>query len=152
MALAPNRVQIQASATLAGRTQGQVVSSAMTPLGVFQAGHGFARLCGGGGGGAGEISTPCNNILRRRWSCEEDKEDISLKVPAGIDSGSRLRVRSVRGECRLETFMHKATKGWLVIRPRTKEGVVMSWPVLPVSRGEGPARATEEDDHKPTNK
>ncbi|RZR72588.1 hypothetical protein BHM03_00014779 [Ensete ventricosum] len=46
----------------------------------------------------------------------------------------------------------KATKGWLVIRPRTKEGVVMSWPVLPVSRGEGPARATEEADHKPTNK
>ncbi|XP_039053510.1 chaperone protein dnaJ A6, chloroplastic-like [Hibiscus syriacus] len=43
-------------------------------------------------GGAGEISTPCNTCygdgrVRRT-------KRISLKVPAGVDSGSRLRVRS----------------------------------------------------------
>ncbi|RWW57669.1 hypothetical protein BHE74_00035524 [Ensete ventricosum] len=47
----------------------------------------------------------------------------------------------------------KATKGWLVIRPRTKEGVVMSWPVLPRkaktpggirhARAEGAAKAID---------
>jgi len=43
-------------------------------------------------GGSGEISTPCS-------TCSGDgrvrkSKRISLKVPAGVDSGSRLRVRS----------------------------------------------------------
>ncbi|GAB2287198.1 Chaperone protein dnaJ A6, chloroplastic [Dionaea muscipula] len=67
--------------------QGQVVSSARTPLGVFQQ-VSTCSACGG----AGEISTPCS-------SCNGDgrvrkSKRISLKVPAGVDSGSRLRVRS----------------------------------------------------------
>ncbi|KAI3460600.1 hypothetical protein Pfo_017263 [Paulownia fortunei] len=67
--------------------QGQVVSSARTPLGVFQQVM-TCSTCGG----AGEISTPCN-------TCGGDgrvrkSKRISLKVPAGVDSGSRLRVRS----------------------------------------------------------
>ncbi|KAK9287529.1 hypothetical protein L1049_015950 [Liquidambar formosana] len=67
--------------------QGQVVSSARTPLGVFQQ----VMTCSSCGG-MGEISTPCN-------SCGGDgrvrkSKRISLKVPAGVDSGSRLRVRS----------------------------------------------------------
>ncbi|KAL0323359.1 UNVERIFIED_CONTAM: Chaperone protein dnaJ A7A, chloroplastic [Sesamum angustifolium] len=67
--------------------QGQVVSSARTPLGVFQQVT-TCSTCGG----AGEISTPCNTCggegrVRR-------SKRITLKVPAGVDSGSRLRVRS----------------------------------------------------------
>lgn len=67
--------------------QGQVVSSARTPLGVFQQ----VMTCSSCGG-TGEISTPCN-------TCSGDgrvrrTKRISLKVPAGVDSGSRLRVRN----------------------------------------------------------
>ncbi|XP_010928256.1 chaperone protein dnaJ A7A, chloroplastic [Elaeis guineensis] len=67
--------------------QGQVVSSARTPLGVFQQVM-TCSTCGG----TGEFSTPCNTCggdgrVRRT-------KRISLKVPAGVDSGSRLRVRS----------------------------------------------------------
>ncbi|KAA8536453.1 hypothetical protein F0562_028931 [Nyssa sinensis] len=67
--------------------QGQVVSAARTPLGVFQQVM-TCSTCGG----TGEISTPCN-------TCGGDgrvrkSKRISLKVPAGVDSGSRLRVRS----------------------------------------------------------
>lgn len=67
--------------------QGQVVSSARTPMGVFQQ-VSTCSACGG----MGETSTPCN-------TCSGDgrvrkSKRISLKVPAGVDSGSRLRVRS----------------------------------------------------------
>ncbi|CAA0827877.1 DNAJ heat shock family protein [Striga hermonthica] len=67
--------------------QGQVVTSARTPLGVFQQ-VSTCSACGG----SGETSTPCpacsgNGRLRK-------SKRISLKVPAGVDSGSRLRVRS----------------------------------------------------------
>lgn len=67
--------------------QGQVVSSARTPLGVFQQVM-TCSTCGG----TGESFTPCN-------TCGGDgrvrkSKRISLKVPAGVDSGSRLRVRS----------------------------------------------------------
>lgn len=67
--------------------QGQVVSSTRTPLGVFQQ----VMTCSSCGG-TGEISTPCN-------TCGGDgrvrkSKRISLKVPPGVDSGSRLRVRS----------------------------------------------------------
>nr|XP_016453038.1 PREDICTED: chaperone protein dnaJ A6, chloroplastic-like [Nicotiana tabacum] len=67
--------------------QGQVVSSARTPLGVFQQ----VMTCSACGG-TGEISTPCN-------TCSGDgrvrkSKHISLKIPPGVDSGSRLRVRS----------------------------------------------------------
>ncbi|XP_076920750.1 chaperone protein dnaJ A7A, chloroplastic-like [Bidens hawaiensis] len=67
--------------------QGQVVSSARTPLGVFQQ----VMTCSSCNG-SGEISTPCN-------TCSGDgrvrkSKRISLKVPAGVDAGSRLRVRS----------------------------------------------------------
>lgn len=67
--------------------QGQVVSSARTPLGVFQQVM-TCSTCNG----TGESFTPCN-------TCGGDgrvrkTKRISLKVPAGVDSGSRLRVRS----------------------------------------------------------
>ncbi|KAJ4757870.1 Chaperone protein DnaJ [Rhynchospora pubera] len=67
--------------------QGQVVSSARTPLGVFQQ-VSTCSTCEG----TGESSTPCS-------TCGGDgrvrkSKRISLKVPAGVDSGSRLRVRS----------------------------------------------------------
>ncbi|KAK3139719.1 hypothetical protein QOZ80_5AG0388580 [Eleusine coracana subsp. coracana] len=67
--------------------QGQVVSSTRTPLGIFQQ-VSTCNTCGG----TGEFSTPCN-------TCGGDgrvrkTKRISLKVPAGVDSGSRLRVRS----------------------------------------------------------
>lgn len=67
--------------------QGQVVSSARTPLGVFQQ----VMTCSSCNG-TGEISTPCN-------TCSGDgrvrkSKRISLKVPPGVDGGSRLRVRS----------------------------------------------------------
>lgn len=66
--------------------QGQVISAARTPLGVFQQ-VSTCSACGG----TGETSTPCN-------TCSGDgrvrkSKRISLKVPAGVDSGSRLRVR-----------------------------------------------------------
>ncbi|CAN0878368.1 Chaperone protein dnaJ A6, chloroplastic [Linum grandiflorum] len=69
------------------RGQGQVVTSARTPLGVFQQVM-TCSTCGG----TGESFTPCN-------TCSGDgrvrkTKRISLKVPAGVDSGSRLRVRS----------------------------------------------------------
>lgn len=67
--------------------QGQVVSAARTPLGVFQQ-VSRCSACGG----TGETSTPCS-------TCSGDgrvrkSKRINLKVPAGVDSGSRLRVRS----------------------------------------------------------
>ncbi|EMS65772.1 Chaperone protein DnaJ [Triticum urartu] len=67
--------------------QGQVVSSTRTPLGIFQQ-VSTCNTCGG----TGEFSTPCK-------TCGGDgrvrkTKRISLKVPAGVDSGSRLRVRS----------------------------------------------------------
>ncbi|XP_042494674.1 chaperone protein dnaJ A7A, chloroplastic-like isoform X2 [Macadamia integrifolia] len=67
--------------------QGQVVSSARTPLGVFQQVM-TCNTCGG----TGEMSTACNTCggdgrVRRT-------KRISLKVPPGVDLGSRLRVRS----------------------------------------------------------
>ncbi|KAK6114821.1 hypothetical protein DH2020_007090 [Rehmannia glutinosa] len=67
--------------------QGQVVSSARTPLGVFQQVM-TCSTCGG----SGEISTPCNTC-NGNGRVRKSKR-ISLKVPAGVDSGSRLRVRS----------------------------------------------------------
>lgn len=67
--------------------QGQVVSSTRTLLGIFQQ-VSTCNTCGG----TGEFSTPCNTCggdgrVRRT-------KRISLKVPAGVDSGSRLRVWS----------------------------------------------------------
>lgn len=67
--------------------QGQVVTSARTPLGVFQ-----QVITCSSCGGMGETSAPCS-------TCSGDgrvrkSKRISLKVPAGVDSGSRLRVRS----------------------------------------------------------
>ncbi|KAG2240526.1 hypothetical protein Bca52824_090668 [Brassica carinata] len=72
--------------------QGQVVASTRTPLGVFQQ----VMTCSPCNG-TGEVSKPCG-------ACSGDgrvrrTKRISLKVPAGVDSGSRLRVR---GECRKE--------------------------------------------------
>ncbi|XP_006283648.2 chaperone protein dnaJ A6, chloroplastic [Capsella rubella] len=66
--------------------QGQVVASTRTPLGVFQQ----VMTCSPCNG-TGEISKPCG-------TCSGDgrvrkTKRISLKVPAGVDSGSRLRVR-----------------------------------------------------------
>jgi molecular chaperone DnaJ len=67
--------------------QGQVMTTARTPLGDFRQ-VATCPACRG----SGEISTPCT-------SCSGDgrvrkTKLISLKVPAGVDSGSRLRVRS----------------------------------------------------------
>ncbi|XP_028755179.1 chaperone protein dnaJ A6, chloroplastic [Neltuma alba] len=67
--------------------QGRVVSSTRTPLGIFQQ----SMICSSCNG-TGEISTPCN-------TCSGDgrvrrTKRISLKVPPGVDSGSRLRVRN----------------------------------------------------------
>ncbi|KAL8459533.1 hypothetical protein ACS0TY_036868 [Phlomoides rotata] len=67
--------------------QGQVISSARTPLGVFQQVM-TCSTCGG----SGEISTPCSTCGGDGRSRKSKR--ISLKVPAGVDSGSRLRVRS----------------------------------------------------------
>ncbi|KAG0458024.1 hypothetical protein HPP92_023181 [Vanilla planifolia] len=66
--------------------QGQVVSSTRTPLGIFQQVM-TCSTCGGT-----ESPPPCGTCggdgrVRR-------SKRISLKVPAGVDSGSRLRVRS----------------------------------------------------------
>ncbi|XP_057795785.1 chaperone protein dnaJ A7A, chloroplastic-like [Salvia miltiorrhiza] len=67
--------------------QGQVVASTRTPLGVFQQVM-TCSTCGGDG----EISTPCNTC-GGEGRVRKSKR-ISLKVPAGVDSGSRLRVRN----------------------------------------------------------
>jgi len=65
---------------------GQVVTMARTPLGNFQQ-VATCSACGG----QGQTSTPCN-------TCDGDgrvrrTKRISLKVPPGVDTGSRLRVR-----------------------------------------------------------
>eukprot|EP00249_Psilotum_nudum_P016270 c25754_g1_i1 orf=538-1860(-) len=67
--------------------QGQVMSTAQTPLGEFRQ-VSTCPACGG----VGESSVPCG-------TCQGDgrvrkTKKISLKVPAGVDSGSRLRVQS----------------------------------------------------------
>ena len=67
--------------------QGRVVSSTRTPLGIFQQ----SMTCSSCNG-TGETSTPCS-------TCSGDgrvrkTKRISLKVPPGVDSGSRLRVRN----------------------------------------------------------
>lgn len=67
--------------------QGQVISQARTPLGIFQQVM-TCNTCGG----TGEFSTPCNTC--RGDGRVRKAKKISLKVPAGVDSGSRLRVRS----------------------------------------------------------
>eukprot|EP00262_Sarcandra_glabra_P010665 TRINITY_DN259_c0_g1_i1.p1 TRINITY_DN259_c0_g1~~TRINITY_DN259_c0_g1_i1.p1 ORF type:complete len:451 (-),score=46.25 TRINITY_DN259_c0_g1_i1:279-1631(-) len=67
--------------------QGQVVSSARTPLGVFQQVM-TCSTCGG----SGESVTPCSTC-RGDGRVRKSKR-ISLKVPAGVDTRSQLRVRS----------------------------------------------------------
>ncbi|KAI3873978.1 hypothetical protein MKW98_001627 [Papaver atlanticum] len=67
--------------------KGQVISSVRTPRGLFQQVT-TCSTCRG----SGESSDPCT-------TCSGDgrvrkSKRISLKVPAGVDSGSRLRVRS----------------------------------------------------------
>ncbi|KAE9608010.1 putative chaperone DnaJ [Lupinus albus] len=67
--------------------QGRVVSQTRTPLGIFQ-----QTMTCSSCNGTGETSTPCN-------TCSGDgrvrrTKRISLKVPAGVDSGSRLRVQN----------------------------------------------------------
>ena len=66
--------------------QGQVITMARTPLGNFQQVQTCPKC-----GGEGVISTPCG-------TCSGDGrvrrgKRISLQVPAGVDTGSRLRVR-----------------------------------------------------------
>jgi molecular chaperone DnaJ len=66
--------------------QGQVVQAVRTPLGIFQQ-VSTCPACGG----TGETSTPCG-------TCKGDgrvrgSKRISLRVPPGVDEGSRLRVR-----------------------------------------------------------
>ncbi|KAF5733347.1 dnaJ 1 mitochondrial-like [Tripterygium wilfordii] len=68
--------------------QGQVVSSARTPLGIFQQ----VTTCSACNG-TGEISTACNTCGGSNGRISKSKR-ITLKVPAGVDSSSRLRVRS----------------------------------------------------------
>eukprot|EP00252_Welwitschia_mirabilis_P012240 TRINITY_DN2718_c0_g1_i1.p1 TRINITY_DN2718_c0_g1~~TRINITY_DN2718_c0_g1_i1.p1 ORF type:complete len:448 (+),score=88.18 TRINITY_DN2718_c0_g1_i1:219-1562(+) len=67
--------------------QGQIVSAARTPLGEFRQ----VSTCPNCGG-TGESSTPCSTC-RGDGRVRRSKK-ISLKVPPGVDSGSRLRVRS----------------------------------------------------------
>ncbi|KAK2443689.1 Chaperone protein dnaJ A6, chloroplastic [Trifolium repens] len=67
--------------------QGRVVTQTRTPLGIFQQ----SMTCSSCNG-TGETRTPCS-------TCSGDgrvrkSKRISLKVPAGVDSGSRLRVRN----------------------------------------------------------
>lgn len=66
--------------------QGQVVATVRTPLGNFQQVTG-CQACGG----TGQSSTPCpacagDGRVRR-------SKKIQLRVPPGVDKGSRLRVR-----------------------------------------------------------
>ncbi|KAI8473278.1 MAG: chloroplast DnaJ-like protein 1 [Monoraphidium minutum] len=66
---------------------GQLVSNVRTPLGVFQQLQGCPRCQG-----RGQMVTPCEKCGgdgRVRTS-----KKIALTVPAGVDKGSRLRVRS----------------------------------------------------------
>ncbi|BAT86530.1 hypothetical protein VIGAN_04419500 [Vigna angularis var. angularis] len=67
--------------------QGRVVQSTRTPLGIFQQ----SMTCSSCNG-AGEISTPCNTCSGEGRVRKTKR--ISIKVPAGVDSGSRLRVRN----------------------------------------------------------
>lgn len=67
--------------------QGQVVTAARTPLGDFRQ-VSTCQVCGG----TGESATSCT-ACRGDGRVRRTKR-ISLKVPAGVDSGSRLRVRS----------------------------------------------------------
>ncbi|KAL9269264.1 Chaperone protein dnaJ A8, chloroplastic-like protein [Drosera capensis] len=67
--------------------QGQVASATRTPLGVFQQ-VSRCSACGG----TGETSTPCSTCSGHGRVRKSKR--INLKVPAGVDSGSRLRVRS----------------------------------------------------------
>ncbi|XVF36704.1 hypothetical protein REPUB_Repub19eG0080900 [Reevesia pubescens] len=48
--------------------------------------------------GTRKISTPCNTCSGDGWVKRTKR--ISLKVPAGVDSGNRLRVRSERNAAR----------------------------------------------------
>ena len=66
---------------------GQVITAARTPLGTFQQVT-TCQACGG----SGQNFTPCGTCggdgrVRR-------SKRISLRVPPGVDAGSRLRVRS----------------------------------------------------------
>ncbi|XP_020214961.1 chaperone protein dnaJ A6, chloroplastic isoform X1 [Cajanus cajan] len=67
--------------------QGRVVSSTRTPLGIFQQSM-TCYSCNG----TGEFSTPCNTCSGE--GRVRKTKQVSLKVPAGVDSGSRLRVRN----------------------------------------------------------
>lgn len=67
--------------------QGQVVSTARTPLGEFRQ-ISTCPVCSG----VGQSSTPC--VACRGDGRVRRKKSVSLKVPAGVDSGSQLRVRS----------------------------------------------------------
>eukprot|EP00268_Persea_americana_P005822 TRINITY_DN12005_c0_g5_i1.p1 TRINITY_DN12005_c0_g5~~TRINITY_DN12005_c0_g5_i1.p1 ORF type:complete len:448 (+),score=77.23 TRINITY_DN12005_c0_g5_i1:306-1649(+) len=69
------------------RGQGQVVSSTRTPLGVFQQVMACSTCAG-----TGESFTLCNNC--KGDGRVREAKTITLKVPAGVDSGSQLRVRS----------------------------------------------------------
>lgn len=65
---------------------GQVLGEVRTPIGMFQQ-VSTCNVCNG----AGETSTPCSK-------CSGDgrvrqRKKISLRVPPGVDNGSRLRVR-----------------------------------------------------------
>ncbi|CAG9466534.1 unnamed protein product [Pedinophyceae sp. YPF-701] len=65
---------------------GQVVSAARTPLGVFQQVTSCPDC-----GGTGQRSTPCSSCAGQ--GRVRENKTINLRVPAGVDSGSRLRVR-----------------------------------------------------------
>ncbi|KAK7280988.1 hypothetical protein RIF29_08600 [Crotalaria pallida] len=67
--------------------QGRVVSQTRTPLGIFQ-----QTMTCSSCNGTGETSTPCNTCSGEGRVRKTKR--ISLKVPAGVDSGSRLRVRN----------------------------------------------------------
>ena len=65
---------------------GQVVSAVRTPLGMFQQVSTCPRC-----NGAGQTSVACDTCGGDGRTREFKK--ISLRIPAGVDSGSRLRVR-----------------------------------------------------------
>jgi len=65
---------------------GQVVQAAQTPLGVLRQ----VTACPDCGG-AGQRSTPCSGCSGE--GRVRERKTITLRVPAGVDSGSRLRVR-----------------------------------------------------------
>eukprot|EP00475_Leptophrys_vorax_P006952 TRINITY_DN14362_c0_g2_i1.p2 TRINITY_DN14362_c0_g2~~TRINITY_DN14362_c0_g2_i1.p2 ORF type:complete len:288 (-),score=6.82 TRINITY_DN14362_c0_g2_i1:99-887(-) len=66
--------------------QGQVVSVANTPLGMFQQVTACPKC-----GGSGEQRTPCGSCGGQ--GRVRKSKAVTLKVPAGVDEGSRLRVR-----------------------------------------------------------